>query len=475
MIGEQILNYRILAKLGEGGMGTVYLAEHIQLARRAAIKALHVNLVNNAQIRARFKNEAATMAHLKHPQIVSLYDYLETAQGLYLIMEYVEGKPLDEYIEKVSGPIPENRALRLFVKILDGFEYAHNQGVVHRDIKPSNLIITPDEEVKILDFGIAKLRDASSKSLTQAGTRMGTVLYMSPEQVKGQEVDRRSDVYALGITLFQMLTGKTPYDHAQATEYEVYDQIVNHLLPRAKHFYPNVSERMQSIIDRATAKNPKDRFQSCGEFKQILLAQSVLTSPSEMNDLSQKTSFPQNQPTSSEPTYRKKTRRRSYLWTALTVLVLLTGATLFVILNPFDFRILRPYQIIEPDYSEQETLLRKRVLNFYQTVETHDFDQLRSFYQDSLENYFGNENRSLAPDLKAAYRIYWDKYTGERHEIDWDTFDYTQDEAGNHIVVFSMKYYYRTEEAADWKNLRTTTEIRLDPDLKIYYIDRVRS
>ncbi|NJL12604.1 MAG: serine/threonine protein kinase [Microscillaceae bacterium] len=277
MLGQQILNYRITAKIGEGGMGSVFKAQHTQLDRPAAIKALHPNLVSNAMIRERFKNEAATMAHLRHPNIVSLYDYLETPQGLFLIMEFVEGYPLDRYIQEVSGPIPEARALALFTKILEGFAYAHQQGVVHRDIKPSNLIISADgQEVKILDFGIAKLLDGSTKNLTKTGSRMGTVLYMSPEQVKGGMLDQRSDIYSLGVTLFQMLTGRCPYDEATATEYEVYHQIVNFPLPRLQEFYPGVSSRMQALIDRATAKNPEDRFASCDEFKAALLGQTAL-------------------------------------------------------------------------------------------------------------------------------------------------------------------------------------------------------
>ncbi|NJO03853.1 MAG: serine/threonine protein kinase, partial [Bacteroidia bacterium] len=187
------------------------MAQHTQLNRRAAIKALHPNFVSNPNIRERFKNEASTLAHFQHPNIVALYDYVETPTGLFLIMEYVEGKPMDDYIRQVSGPIPEDRTARLFVRILDAFDYAHNRGVIHRDIKPSNIMITPQEEVKILDFGIAKIIGGVSKNLTNAGTRMGTVLYMSPEQVKGQEVDRRSDVYSLGVTLFQMLTGRSVY------------------------------------------------------------------------------------------------------------------------------------------------------------------------------------------------------------------------------------------------------------------------
>ena len=136
LIGKQILHYEIKKMIGEGGMGNVYLAEHVKLGRMVAIKSLHERLANNQSIRERFKKEASTMAHLQHPSIVALYDYLEEADGLYLVMEYVDGTALDDYIHKVTGPVPEERALKLMKQILTGFAYAHDQGIVHRDIKP---------------------------------------------------------------------------------------------------------------------------------------------------------------------------------------------------------------------------------------------------------------------------------------------------------------------------------------------------
>jgi serine/threonine protein kinase len=270
MIGKQILNYKIESLLGEGGMGSVYLAVHTQLNRKVAIKALNPSLVKNHGIRARFKNEAATLSQLNHPNIVMLFDYLEEEAALYLIMEYVEGKTLEEYIQTVSGPIPEIKAIPLFSQVLDGFAYAHEQEVIHRDVKPANIMITAREKIKILDFGIAKLLSQKVQTLTQTGVKMGTVLYMSPEQVKGEKVDKRSDVYSLGVTLFQMLTGRSPYDDPHATEFAVYNKIVNEPLPPAKTYYPNISDRIQTIINKATAKNPDERFQDCQEFKHAL-------------------------------------------------------------------------------------------------------------------------------------------------------------------------------------------------------------
>jgi serine/threonine protein kinase len=269
MLGTQILNYRLTALIGEGGMGHVYLGEHISLGRKAAIKVLLQQYANNPEIRARFKNEAAALSRLQHPNIVTLYDYVETEDMLCLVMEYVEGHNLDHYIANVRGPIPEAVALPLFDQILMAFSYAHSIGVVHRDIKPSNIIITPDSKVKILDFGIAKLLEHKDHKLTRTGSRMGTVLYMSPELVQGKEADLRSDIYSLGVTLFQMLSGREPYDKT-LPEYEVYNNIVHNPLPRVKEFYPMVSSHVQDIIDKATRKEPADRFDSCDQFLSAL-------------------------------------------------------------------------------------------------------------------------------------------------------------------------------------------------------------
>ncbi len=144
MLGQQIRNYRIQSLLGTGGMGSVYLAIHTQLGRRIAIKVIHPALARNPVVRERFRNEAAALSHLQHPNIVNLYDYSEEEDALYLFMEYVEGKTLDEYISSVTGPVTEARAVPLFAKLLDAVAYAHDRGVIHRDIKPSNLMVTED-------------------------------------------------------------------------------------------------------------------------------------------------------------------------------------------------------------------------------------------------------------------------------------------------------------------------------------------
>ncbi|RPI15472.1 MAG: YARHG domain-containing protein [Ignavibacteriae bacterium] len=269
MIGKIISNYKIISSIGVGGMGSVYLAQHNKLDRNVAVKVLNPELSSNEEIRKRFINEANTLSKLNHHNIVTLYDFADEENNLFLIMEYVEGTPLDTVIEKVTGPIPEVRCNAIFDQILSGFAYAHKKGIVHRDIKPSNIILQSDDTPKILDFGIAKIVEGDLK-LTKTGTRMGSVIYMSPEQVMGREVDLRSDIYSLGVTLFEMLSGKLPYDSGTESEFEIQTKIVREPLPSIRAVNPNVSEKLDQIICRATAKEPGYRFSNCEEFKNAL-------------------------------------------------------------------------------------------------------------------------------------------------------------------------------------------------------------
>lgn len=263
--GTIIQNYRLVHMLGEGGMGSVWLAAHLQLGRQVAIKCLNPALFRNPAVRTRFRQEAVALAQLQHPNIVNLLDYYEDAQGAYLVMEYVPGMALDDFIAERSGPITGARLENFLRQMLAGLSYVHQKGILHRDIKPGNFIVGDDGTVKVLDFGIAKLLEAEDHKLTKTGTHIGTVLYMSPEQVKGLPVDGRSDVYSLGVTLFQMATGRCPYDK-EHTEFVVYDQIVNHPFPDAKAFYPPVSPHIEALIATATAKDPAARFQDCAAF-----------------------------------------------------------------------------------------------------------------------------------------------------------------------------------------------------------------
>ncbi len=269
MINNIIGSYKIVKKLGEGGMGAVYLANHVNIGTKVAIKVLHKHLIANNTIRTRFLKEAKMQAILDHPNITKVIDFIDNEDGLFIILEYVKGEELNDYLFKNKGLMPEQEANHYMSKILDAVAYAHSKGIIHRDLKSANIMITPNHNIKIMDFGIAKLA-GESLSLTKTGSRIGSPLYMSPEQVTSGAIDFRSDIYSLGVVYHEMLTGKPVYNQNNTTEYEIYDKIVRQPLPRLKTFYPMISEKAQEIVDRATSKLPQARFQSCEEFKQAL-------------------------------------------------------------------------------------------------------------------------------------------------------------------------------------------------------------
>jgi len=266
MIGTMIKNLKIISKLGEGGMGVVYLAEHIILKKRFAVKSLSTTLSHEPQFRERFFREAQNQALISHPNIVQATDFFEEGGQYFLIMEYVEGKELGELI-KSKGGLSETEALALFKDILAGLSFAHKKGVIHRDIKPSNILIDETGRARITDFGIAIL--AGGERLTSTGVPVGTAEYMSPEQIKRpREIDKQSDIYSAGLVLYEMLTGQSPFQGE--TEYSIKEQQINSPLPDPRLKNPAISPALAQCIQKATQKDPAKRFQDCVAFLDCL-------------------------------------------------------------------------------------------------------------------------------------------------------------------------------------------------------------
>jgi len=258
---QNIRDYRIISLLGEGGMGKVYLAEDEMLERKVAIKILNPELGNNQELLARFRQEAKVQANLHHPNIVTLFTYFVENNNHCIVMEYAPGKTLKQIIRE-KGKLSENETLSLLKGMLDGLGYAHQYGVVHRDIKPANIMVSEGGNVKIMDFGIAKV--LGDRGLTRTGLKMGTVYYMSPEQVKAQkDIDQKTDIYSLGIVLFEMLSGKVPFDTNTESDYEVMDAIVKGNLRLDTLKPAGISENLISVITRMTAVERNERFLTC--------------------------------------------------------------------------------------------------------------------------------------------------------------------------------------------------------------------
>ena len=264
MIGKTIHNFRIVSQIGEGGMGIVYLAEHLDLPKRFAIKSLSKSLSNDPQFRSRFYGEAQKQAILDHPNIVQVTDFFEAEGQFFLVMEYVDGQDLSKLI-KSRGRLPEREALRIFQDILSGLAFAHGKGLIHRDIKPSNVLVDGQGRARIMDFGIAILAGAGDKRLTATGATIGSPWYMSPEQIqRPKQLDQRTDIYSLGIVLYEMLAGNVPFDGE--TEFAVQEQQIHSPAPDLHQKKPDIPQELAQIVRRALAKVPAERFHDCLEF-----------------------------------------------------------------------------------------------------------------------------------------------------------------------------------------------------------------
>ena len=260
MIGSTILHYGIIEKLGEGGMGVVYLAEDTKLEREVAIKFLPHYIAVNSEERERFRIEAKAAASLNHPNITTIHSIEEANEKVFIVMEYIDGVELRDKIK--TGSIPIDEAINIAVQIGEGLEAAHKKGIVHRDIKSQNIMITKDGKVKIMDFGLAKV--GKGAQVTKIGSTVGTIAYMSPEQAKGDEVDNRSDIWSLGIILYEMLTGKLPYrgDFEQAIIYSILNEEPESISSIRK----DIPLKLEQLIQKILNKNPNLRFQSADEF-----------------------------------------------------------------------------------------------------------------------------------------------------------------------------------------------------------------
>ena len=262
--------YHILKKLGEGGMGTVYLAEHVKMGRKSALKVMNPGMNTDPDAIARFNREASNASRLSHPNICGIYDFGETPDGLiYLAMEFIEGSSLTSLIEK-GGQLPAPRAASIVHQTADALQVAHDAGIVHRDLKPDNIMVARNRDgsdlVKVVDFGIAKASSSDAQKVTKTGLVVGTPEYMSPEQLAGDKLDGRSDIYSLGLVAFNCLTGTLPFASESAQE-----AMIMRLTDRPRSLAevrPDVAwpAALQATMDKALARDAAERYQSAAQF-----------------------------------------------------------------------------------------------------------------------------------------------------------------------------------------------------------------
>jgi beta-lactam-binding protein with PASTA domain/tRNA A-37 threonylcarbamoyl transferase component Bud32 len=255
--------YRILHHVGSGGMADVYCAEDIHLGRRVAVKLLYRRFAQDSEFVERFRREASAAAALQHPNVVNVYDRGEFDGTYYIAMEFCEGLSLKELITR-EAPLPLERAIEIVLHVLVAARFAHRRGIIHRDLKPQNVIIDPDERedsVKVADFGIAR---AGASEITEVGAIMGTAHYLSPEQAQGRSVTEASDLYSIGVVLFEMLTGRAPFEGDSAVAIAL--KHVSQPPPSPRELRPDISPQLEAVLTKALAKDPADRYSDADSF-----------------------------------------------------------------------------------------------------------------------------------------------------------------------------------------------------------------
>ena len=276
IVGDVIAErYHVLKKLGEGGMGTVYLAEHVKMGRKSAVKIMNPGMMNDADAIQRFNREATNASRITHPNVAAIYDFGETREGLiYLAMEFIEGDSLTAVVERL-GALPPQQAANIAFQTAEGLVVAHDMGIVHRDLKPDNIMIAKNRDgsdcVKVVDFGIAKATENQNQKVTKTGLVVGTPEYMSPEQLAGDKLDGRSDIYSLGLVTFNMLTGKLPFPSETVQE-----SMIMRLTDRPRTLVEMTGQEhwpqaLQDVLDKALARDAGERYQNAVQFGRDLL------------------------------------------------------------------------------------------------------------------------------------------------------------------------------------------------------------
>jgi eukaryotic-like serine/threonine-protein kinase len=312
--------YELIELIGKGGMSSVYKAHDRLLDRQVAIKVLHPHFTADEEYVERFRREARSVAQLSHPNIVTVIDRGEDEGRQYIVFEYVEGENLKQLLER-TGPMPVRETLVLGLQMARALSFAHGRGLIHRDVKPQNVLLNPDGQAKMTDFGIARSVDVQGVTIT--GTVLGTSEYIAPEQARGQQVDAQTDVYSLGVVLYELLTGGVPYDGDNFVTVAL--RHVNEPVPSVLERRPEIPPRIALAVERAMAKSPDERYESMGE-----LAEELETCLDELDPGSEGATMITRRPVEQRRRERPRRQRRRFgvLWPIAAVLGILAVAAL---------------------------------------------------------------------------------------------------------------------------------------------------
>ncbi len=266
--GTNLGNYQLISKIGRGGMAEVYRGYHAKLDRHVAVKILHGYLADGEDFLARFEREAQSVATLRHDHIVQIYDFDVQDDQYYMVMEFIDGGTLGDWMTANPGMREIDRILPIFEQIASALDYAHSQGIIHRDIKPSNILIDQHSKIFLTDFGIARMMSGVQAQFTATGALIGTPAYMSPEQCKGEEVSPVSDIYSLGVILFELITNQQPFK--ADTPLSVLQKHIMEPIPNLNNLHFDQPKSIDLLINKSLAKSPSTRYQSAGEFVSAL-------------------------------------------------------------------------------------------------------------------------------------------------------------------------------------------------------------
>jgi serine/threonine protein kinase len=300
LTGHKLGKYQLVERLGQGGMAEVYKAFQPGVERFVATKVLHSHRAGSADFVARFQREARAIGRLQHPNIVRIIDFDVEGDIDYMVMDYVTGGTLSEYLMGRKA-LPLNEALPIIAQLAEALAYAHQQGMLHRDIKPGNILFSDETHTQVVltDFGLARLLDDGDAKLTMTGAMIGTPTYMSPEAVRGEPCDVRADLYSLGVVLYEMVTGKTPY--AAETPYSMMMKQANEPLPSPRALKPDLPEVVEALLLKALAKAPDERFQSAAEFASAIQQAWAALNDAQPQPIPSFTSAPRTMPMPPQP------------------------------------------------------------------------------------------------------------------------------------------------------------------------------
>jgi serine/threonine protein kinase len=495
--GENVGAYRIIEQLGQGGMATVYKAYHPALDRYVAIKALHPAIMEDPSFQARFEREAKVVAKLEHPNIVPVYDFSEHAGQPYLVMKFIEGETLKARLAK--GPLKKDEALRIVQAVGSALTYAHEHGYLHRDVKPSNILIAPEGEIYLADFGLARIAEAGASTLS-GDMLMGTPQYISPEQAQGvKDLDEGTDIYSLGVVLYELVVGRVPF--SADTPFSIIHDHIYTPLPLPRQVNPTVPEAVELVLLKALAKDREDRFASIEDMIEAFCAAvtggdiGVLESlskprtknhlPSEsfakaatLADMASADDAPQSESLGEKPGVKDSLRKRNRWFWVVTGLVM-TCCILFVFLGsinqlssrgkatetkgPED----RPTQEVQPeDFSNEnagDVLRRAETLlaegddrgAYDAFIKAGDFFMEAGDFPMAMETYLRARELSqnpMRPEVLLANKLFQALFFGAPEEPMWplieDLYDNYPDRDVIQVAAARMRLYADSPQAA---------------------------